>query len=134
MISAGWNAHDDSIKVKEVSRDKRVSLGANSENLSLSKYCVYIMNSPTGALYTGVTNDLMRRIYEHKHKVVEGFTKTYNVTRLAYFEETTDVDSAIAREKQIKAWRRSKKIELIKSMNPTWRDLAEDWYEKVQNG
>jgi putative endonuclease len=100
----------------------------------LANYYVYIMNSPTGTLYTGVTNDLMRRIYEHKHKVVEGFTKTYNVTRLAYFEETTDVPSAIAREKQIKGWRRSKKIELIKSMNPTWKDLAEDWFEKVQNG
>ena len=100
----------------------------------MSKHYAYIMNSPTGTLYTGVTNDLMRRVYEHKHKVVEGFTRTYNVTRLAYFEETTDTASAIAREKQIKGWRRSKKIELIKSMNPTWRDLAEDWFEKVQNG
>jgi putative endonuclease len=104
------------------------------EYLILSKYYVYIMNSPTGTLYTGVTNDLMRRVYEHKHKVVEGFTKTYNVTRLAYYEQATDVDTAIAREKQIKSWRRSKKIELIKSMNPTWMDLAEDWFEKVQNG
>jgi putative endonuclease len=106
----------------------------HSEHLILSKYYVYIMNSPTGTLYTGVTNDLMRRVYEHKNKVLESFTKTYNVTRLAYFEETTDVDTAIAREKQIKSWRRSKKIELIKSMNPTWRDLAEDWFEKAQNG
>jgi len=95
----------------------------------LAKYFVYIMNSQTGTLYTGVTNDLMRRVYEHKHKVVEGFTKTYNVTRLAFFEETTDVTAAIAREKQIKSWRRSKKIELIKSTNPTWEDLAEDWFE-----
>jgi putative endonuclease len=85
----------------------------------LSKHYVYIMNSPTETLNTGVTNDLMRRVYEHKHKVAEGFTKTYNVTRLAYYEETIDIDSAIAREKQIKAWRRSKKVELIKSMNPT---------------
>ena len=100
----------------------------------MSKYYVYIMNSPTGTLYTGVTNDLMRRVYEHKHKVVEGFTKTYNVTRLAYFEETADAHSAIAREKEIKGWRRSKKIDLIKSMNPTWSDLAEDWFEKAQNG
>ena len=100
----------------------------------MSKYYVYIMNSPTGTLYTGVTNYLVRRVYEHKQIIVEGFTKTYNVTRLAYYEETTDAASALAREKQIKAWRRSKKIELIKSMNPTWRDLAEDWFEKVQNG
>ncbi len=105
----------------------------HSEHLSLSKYFIYIMNSSTGTLYTGVTNDLMRRVYEHKNKVLEGFTKTYNVTRLAYFEESTDVSAAIAREKQIKSWRRSKKIELIKSMNPNWRDLAEDWFEKVQN-
>lgn len=98
----------------------------------MAKYYVYIMNSPNGTLYTGVTNDLMRRVYEHKNKVIEGFTKTYNVTRLAYFEETTDVGVAIAREKQIKSWRRSKKIDLIKSMNPTWMDLAEDWYETVQ--
>ena len=96
----------------------------------MAKYFVYIMNSSTGTLYTGMTNDLLRRVYEHKHKVAEGFTKTYNITRLAYFEETADVKSAIAREKQIKGWRRSKKIELIKSMNPTWKDLAEDWYEK----
>jgi putative endonuclease len=100
------------------------------EKSILVKYYVYIMNSPTGTLYTGVTNDLMRRVYEHKQKVIEGFTKTYNVTRLAYYEETMDVNTAIAREKQIKGWRRSKKIELIKSMNPTWKDLAEDWYEK----
>ena len=96
----------------------------------MAKYFVYIMNSSTGTLYTGMTNDLLRRVYEHKHKVAEGFTKTYNITRLANFEETADVKSAIAREKQIKGWRRSKKIELIKSMNPTWKDLAEDWYEK----
>ena len=96
----------------------------------MAKYYIYIMNSSTGTLYTGMNNDLLRRVYEHKHKVAEGFTKTYNITRLAYFEETADVKSAIAREKQIKGWRRSKKIELIKSMNPTWKDLAEDWYEK----
>jgi len=87
------------------------------------------MNSPTGTLYTGVTNDLRKRVYQHKHNLVEGFTKRYNITRLAYFEETSDISSAISREKEIKAWRRSKKIELIKSMNPHWRDLAEDWFE-----
>jgi len=87
------------------------------------------MNSPTGTLYTGVTNDLRKRVYQHKHNLVESFTKRYNITRLAYFEETSDISSAISREKEIKAWRRSKKIELIKSMNPHWRDLAEDWFE-----
>jgi putative endonuclease len=94
-------------------------------------YYVYIMNSPSGTLCTGITNDLHRRIYQHKHKLVKGFTQQYNIVRLAYFEETTDINSAIAREKEIKGWRRSKKIELIKSMNPQWKDLAEDWYEET---
>jgi putative endonuclease len=88
------------------------------------------MNSPSGVLYTGVTNDLIKRIYQHKHKLVEGFTKKYNVNRLAYFEESVDIESAIAREKEIKAWRRSKKVALIKSANPQWKDLAVDWYEE----
>jgi putative endonuclease len=85
------------------------------------------MTSPGGTLYTGMTNDLQRRIYQHKHKLIEGFTKKYNVTRLVYFEMYGDVRDAIAREKQIKKWRRSKKIDLIESLNPKWRDLSEDW-------
>jgi putative endonuclease len=92
-------------------------------------YFIYIMTSPSGTLYTGVTNDLRKRVFQHKNKLIEGFTKKYNVTRLAYFEETDDINLAIAREKQIKGWRRSKKIELIKTLNPTWRDLSEDWFE-----
>ena len=92
-------------------------------------YYVYIMVSLTGTLYTGMTNDLQRWVYQHKNKLVDGFTKKYNVTRLAYYEETTDVKVAIAREKQIKGWRRSKKIELIKSVNPKWEDLSEGWFE-----
>ena len=79
-----------------------------------------------------MTNDLERRIYQHKHKLINGFTQKYNITRLAYFEETTDVNAAIQREKEIKGWRRSKKIALIKSANPTWKDLAEDWF--YENG
>ena len=87
------------------------------------------MNSPSGTLYTGMTNDLMRRVYQHKQKLVEGFTKKYNVTRLAYYEETNDVQVALAREKQIKGWRRDKKLALIKTLNPTWRDLSDDWFD-----
>jgi putative endonuclease len=87
------------------------------------------MTSKTGTLYTGVTNDLENRVYQHKHKLIEGFTKKYNITCLAYFEETTNIDSAIKREKEIKSWRRSKKIAIIESMNPTWKDLAEDWFD-----
>jgi len=77
-----------------------------------------------------MTSDLENRVYQHKNKLVKGFTKRYDVNRLVYFEETGDVDSAIAKEKQIKSWRRSKKVELIKSMNPTWKDLSENWSEE----
>ncbi len=75
-------------------------------------------------IYTGVTNDLKRRVYEHKNKLIPGFTKKYNVNKLVYFDYTTDIKAAIAREKQIKGWTRQKKIELIESMNPQWGDLA----------
>ena len=95
----------------------------------MKHYYVYIMTSPSGTLYTGMTNNLQRRVYEHKNKLIDGFTKKYNVTRLVYYELYHDVRDAIAREKQIKSWRRSKKIDLIKSLNPTWRDISEDWTE-----
>ena len=74
-----------------------------------------------------MTGDLERRIYEHKHKLVEGFTKKYNVAKLVYLEETTDVHSAIAREKEIKKWRREKKNELVEAINSDWKDLSEDF-------
>jgi putative endonuclease len=97
----------------------------------MKKYYVYIMNSPSGTLYTGMTSNLKRRVYEHKQKLREGFTKKYNVTRLAYYEETGDVQTALAREKEIKKWRRSKKIALIKSVNPKWQDLSAGWYDEL---
>ena len=78
-------------------------------------------------MYVGVTNNLERRIYEHKNKLVKGFTKKYNINKLVYFEETQDVISAIDREKEIKKWRREKKHQLVNSMNPTWRDLSSGW-------
>jgi putative endonuclease len=78
-------------------------------------------------LYTGVTGDLSRRVFEHKNKLVPGFTSRYNLTRLAYYECFFYPDAAIDREKEIKGWRRSKKIKLIESMNPHWDDLAERW-------
>jgi putative endonuclease len=84
------------------------------------------MASHSRVLYTGVTNNLCRRAYEHRHKIVEGFTKRYNVSRLVYYEETNDVNAAIAREKQVKRWRREKKIVLIESVNPAWLDLYEE--------
>ena len=95
----------------------------------MAQYYVYIMASYGETLYTGVTNDLARRAYEHRHKLVDGFTKKYNVSKLVYFEATGDVRSAFEREKQIKGWSRSKKAALIESVNPHWTNLAEDWDE-----
>ncbi len=91
-------------------------------------YYVYIMTNKSKTLYTGVTNNLVKRVFEHKHKVAPGFTAQYNISRLVYFEETPDVKAAITREKQIKGWLRAKKIALIETMNPTWNDLSADWY------
>ncbi len=91
-------------------------------------YYVYIMtNKINTVLYTGVTSDLERRVYEHKNKLVDGFTKKYNIVKLVYFDTTNDVNAAITREKEIKGWLRNKKIELVESINPTWRDLYEDF-------
>ena len=92
-----------------------------------TQYYVYIMTNKSRTLYTGVTNDLERRVYEHKKKLVPGFTTKYNITRLVYFEVTQDVGAAIAREKQIKGWLRTKKIALIDSVNLGWADLSVDW-------
>ena len=91
------------------------------------EYYVYILASERNCtLYVGVTNDLKRRIYEHKHGLVEGFTKKYNIHNLVYFEETENVNSAIEREKQIKKWNRKWKIEIIEKENPEWKDLYND--------
>jgi putative endonuclease len=94
-------------------------------------FYVYIMtNRPRShVLYTGITGNLSRRTFEHEHKLVPGFTSRYNLTRLVYFESFAYPDTAIDREKEIKGWRRSKKIRLIESMNPHWDDLAERWAE-----
>lgn len=89
-------------------------------------YYVYLLTTWNNkVLYTGVTNNLERRIYEHKNKLVEGFTKKYNVHKLVYFEETEDILAAIEREKQIKGWLRVKKNNLVESANPDWRDLSD---------
>ena len=96
----------------------------------MKEYYVYIMTNCSRTLYTGVTDDLIRRVYEHKSKLIDGFTKKYNITRLVYYEITGDVKAAIQREKQIKGWLRKKKITLIEAANPEWHDLSEGWYEK----
>jgi putative endonuclease len=95
----------------------------------MNNYYVYIMTNNSKTLYTGMTNDLTRRVYEHKQRLIPGFTQKYNITKLVYFEETSDVNAAILREKQIKGWLREKKITLIESMNPEWKDLSVGWYD-----
>lgn len=92
------------------------------------QYYVYIMtNKYNTVLYVGVTNDLVRRVYEHRNKLLKGFTAKYNIVKLVYYEIHEDIKEAIKREKQIKGWLRAKKEELIKTMNPSWKDL----YEKI---
>lgn len=93
----------------------------------MKSYFVYILASKTGTLYIGVTNNLERRISEHKNKLIPGFTSRYNITRLMYYEEFSRVEDAIAAEKKIKGWGRQKKMDLIKTINPTTKDLAEDF-------
>ncbi len=92
-------------------------------------YYVYILtNWNNKVIYTGITNNLERRLFEHKNGIVDGFTKKYNVHKLVWFDYTTDVLSAIEKEKQIKGWTRAKKNALVEENNPTWRDLSDDWY------
>jgi putative endonuclease len=93
----------------------------------MSEYYVYIMTNLSYTLYIGVTNDLRRRVFEHKNGRVKGFTSKYNIKMLVYFEEGDDINTAIYREKKLKGWRREKKIALIESVNPEWKDLSEDW-------
>jgi putative endonuclease len=95
-------------------------------------YYVYILASRSRTLYVGVTNDLTRRVFEHKTHVVAGFTDHYRIDRLVHFEEAADVNAAIAREKQIKSWRREKKLRLVESFNLTWQDLSADWYDSLK--
>ena len=99
----------------------------NDRDVLMTAYFVYIMTNRSKTLYIGVTNNLERRVFEHKGKLVPGFTSRYNLDRLVYYESTPDVRSAIEREKQIKGWRRQRKPDLIQSTNPGWRDLSRDW-------
>jgi putative endonuclease len=91
-----------------------------------SAYTYILTNKRNTVLYTGVTSDLIKRIYEHKQKLVEGFTKKYNVDKLVYYDIFEDIENAIIREKQIKGWIRKKKRELIDSVNPDWKDLYDN--------
>jgi putative endonuclease len=95
------------------------------------RYAVYIMASRSHNLYIGVTNDIGRRVREHKDHTFAGFTARYNVDRLVWYKIYSDVRDAIAREKQMKGWIRVKKIRLIESLNPTWQDLSEEWGKPI---
>ncbi|HJT54070.1 MAG TPA: GIY-YIG nuclease family protein [Candidatus Angelobacter sp.] len=96
------------------------------------KFWVYILSSRSGTLYVGITGYLNRRITQHKIDTIEGFTKKYQCHRLVYYERYQDVRAAIAREKQLKRWRREKKIFLIEKLNPRWQDLAENWNREMR--
>ncbi len=99
--------------------------------LTKRDYWVYILSNQSRMLYVGVTNDLERRLAEHRARLTSGFAERYGLTRLVYFESTGDVQAAIAREKQLKSWVRRKKVALVHSVNPEWKDLSEDWAPPV---
>jgi putative endonuclease len=92
----------------------------------MKQYCVYIATNRSKTLYVGVTSKLKVRMWQHKDKVVDGFTKKYNIDKLVYFEQTENVMSALEREKQLKKWSRKKKVKLIEKMNPEWKDLYDN--------
>jgi len=97
-------------------------------------YYLYILASASRVLYTGMTNNLRGRLFEHRQKRIASFTQKYNVTQLMHFEVFGDVRRAIAREKQVKAWTRAKRIALIESTNPHWKDLSADWFPDEKQG
>ena len=97
------------------------------------EYYVYIMTNKSRTLYTGVTNNIIRRVHEHENKLVPGFTSRYNIQILVYYESTSSIHVALEREKQIKGWLRSKKIALVNSTNPKWDDLSERWFVEPDN-
>jgi putative endonuclease len=93
----------------------------------MKNYYVYILTNNSRTLYIGVTNDLRRRIYEHKNKMIDGFSKKYNMSKLVFFEVYNEIETAIIREKQLKNWHRNWKINLIETVNKEWRDLSEEF-------
>lgn len=102
-------------------------VGGDPEKISMKSYVYITANKRNGTLYTGVTSDLIKRIWQHKNKLVDAFTDKYNVTLLVYYEEHNDIREAIQREKRIKKWERAWKLRIIEEMNPNWDDL----YEKI---
>ncbi len=120
--SISWNVTNDRHSKKTI------------EYRNMREYYVYILtNKKNTTLYVGVTNDLERRIFEHKNRVHNGFSSKYKLTKLVYFEETDDISAALHREKQLKKWRRIWKEDLIREMNPQWVDLSISWFP-TENG
>jgi putative endonuclease len=112
-------------------RSTDLSCSPPRDTVRVRVYYVYILASRSRTLYVGVTNDITRRVFEHKMHAATGFSARYRTDRLVHFEETSYVHAAITREKQIKSWRREKKLRLIESGNPTWQDLSTDWYDSL---
>ena len=101
----------------------------------MKNYYVYVLSNHARMLYIGITSDLRRRVYEHKRKLLPGYTAEREIDWLVYYEHTSDVRFAIAREKQLKGWKRIRKVELVKEMNPAWRDLSESlWPGLIEQG
>jgi putative endonuclease len=131
----GFRRAVGAVKVCSANTLNRLVIPSEARDLQLKRepcYFGYIMASRSLNLYTGITNNLYRRALEHKSGEVEGFTKRYRIDRLVYYETFRYVGNAIRREKQIKSWTRAKRLALIKSTNPTWQDLAEDWGRPVK--
>jgi len=94
-----------------------------------TRFYVYILSNRTRVLYVGRTSDLIRRMHQHRNGLIQGFTRRYNVTHLVHFEQTDSARISIQRERQLKGWRRARKIQLIEVGNPEWKDLAEEWFQ-----
>ncbi len=118
MLSVAWIHECESMQVEVIATFMRKQ----------HSYCANILGSASGTLYIGISGNLHKRVFEHKFLEGEGFTSKYEVERLLYWESYDDVHNAIAREKQLKRWKRAKKIALIRSVNPHWLDLAKEWY------
>ena len=127
MPGLEFGVHLLNVISSEVERPQlRITARVFLANYPMPTYHVYILTNQSRTLYIGMTSDLMRRMEEHRSGAVSGFTSQYNVTQLVYYETTEDVQAAIARERQLKRWRRSKKLGLVDAVNPGWRDLGRE--------
>ena len=124
---AAPHCHSEERSDEESRRRQAGSRGTVEDERNMQYYVYILTNKNNRVMYIGVTNDLERRLYEHKQELVDGFTKRYHVHKLVYYEQSSDVRSAIQREKELKGWLRRKKNALVETMNPDWHDLSQDW-------